>query len=117
MSSSVRITAPHVPVVRLALAAGLPFTAARRVASGGATYRDVYALALTFAQIDEARARLELLRRAAVLAQRWRDLREIEGAQKTLERALAAHYRAQASTPAANDAPPTTPAPAASRAA
>ncbi len=111
MASSVRILAPHVPVVRIAIAAGLPFTAARRVRDARETFRATYALELAIAQVDEARARLELLRRAAVLSQRWRDLREIEGAQKHLERSLAAHYRAQALTPAANDTP-TTPGPA-----
>lgn len=116
MASSVRVQAPHIPLVHIAIAAGRPFTDARRVTNSGATYRATFAIVLAWHEVEAARARLALSHRAAVLSRRWKDAREVEGAQRVLERAVDAHHRAQVSTPAANDTP-TTPGPAAARAA
>lgn len=103
------VLGPWSPVLWITTAAQLPHTRARRVSSGGASLRGRYRLELTLAEVDTARARLALLQRAAVLAGRWGEVRQLDGAEKLLERSVRAAYLA---TPAANDPGPVPPLPA-----
>lgn len=100
------------PVLWITTAAQLPHARARRTSSGDATYRGRYRLELTVAEVDVARAKLALLRRAAVNARRWGELRQLDGAATLLERSLRTAYL---NASAANDAPPTSPGPAAAQ--
>lgn len=98
---SVPVRGPWSPITWLVTAARKPLSSARCVARGAASYRGTYALELTFAEVDQARESLTLLRRAAVNAGRWSDLRQLDGAAKLLERSVEAHHRAASARPEA----------------